>query len=78
MIIVCHYCGHTSTTMVEAARHEAERPESCAALRHKRNRRRMTDPVDVESILRTLTVQGGGNLDRALDDYFDRIERVYR
>ena len=75
MIIVCHYCGHTSSTMGEAARHEAERPESCVAWR---SRLSVSSRRDVESILRTLTVQGGGNLNQALDDYYDRIERVYR
>jgi hypothetical protein len=74
VIIVCHYCGHTSTTMVEAARHEAERPESCAAL-DQLNRLRVTG---VESMLRTLTVEGGGNLDQALDEYYERVEPVYR
>lgn len=77
MIIVCHYCGRTSTTMVEAARHEAERPESCVAWRDQPNRLSVTGPADLE-ILRTLTEQGGGNLDQGLDDYCDRIARVYR
>lgn len=74
-MIICHYCGHSSGSMVEAARHEAERPESCVAWR---SRVSVSARIDVESILRTLTVQGGGNLDKALDDYYDRIERVYR
>jgi hypothetical protein len=75
VILVCHYCGHTSTTMVEAARHEATRPESCAAVTYQLNRLSVTG---VESTLRTLTVRGGGNLDQTLDEYYDRIERVYR
>jgi hypothetical protein len=64
--------------MVEAARHEAERPESCAAWHDQRSRPSVSGRRDVESILRTLTVQGGGNLEQALDDYYDRIERAYR
>lgn len=78
MTIVCYYCGHTSHSMMEAARHDADRPESCLACRQPTNTQLITEQAEIDSILQTLTVQGEGNLDQALDDYFERIEHVYR
>lgn len=76
--MVCFYCGHVSNSMMEAARHEAHRPESCLPWRRQTSKQVVTEPAEIESILQTLTVQGEGNLDQALDDHYERIERSYR
>lgn len=79
MTIVCYYCGHTSRSMMEAARHEAARPESCLVWRERIMSEFLPDQgEEIDLILQALTVQGEGRLDQALDDYFERIERVYR
>ena len=79
MRVVCHYCGFTSESMVDALRHDAWRPYSC-----ERWQALMTaapfgySPEDIDEALRHLTVQGGGNLDLELDRYREKIEPVYR
>jgi hypothetical protein len=79
MTIICYYCGHTSHSMVQAARHETARPESCLVWRQRTMSEFLPDQgEEIDLILKALTVQGEGKLDRALDDYFERIERVYR
>jgi hypothetical protein len=79
MTIVCHYCGHTSDSMLEAVRHDTDRPESCLAWVRRAEIEPVTRPTEeVDAILRELTVQGEGNLEEALDVYFERIQRVYR
>jgi hypothetical protein len=79
MNIVCHYCGHKSRSMLLAVRHDTDRPESCLAWLGQRNTEPVNEPAgEVDRVLRGLTVQGGGNLDRALDEYFERIQPVYR
>ncbi len=79
MTIVCYYCGHTSSSMVEAARHEATRPESCLVWRQRTMIEFLPDQgEEIDLTLQALTVQGEGKLDQALDAYFERIERVYR
>lgn len=78
MTLICYYCGHASQSMLEALRHDADRPESCLAWRQPMNTQVITDHAEIDSILQTLNVQGEGNLDRALDDYYERIEHVYR
>jgi hypothetical protein len=43
------------------------------------NIERVIHPNEVlDPILRGLTVQGEGNLNQALDQYFERLQRVYR
>lgn len=79
MNVVCYYCGHISHSMVDGTRHEAARPESCLAWRERTMSEFLPDQgEEIDLILQALTVQGEGRLDRALDDYFERIERVYR
>jgi hypothetical protein len=79
MNIVCHYCGHKSNSMLEAVRHDTGRPESCLAWRRGMKSESLDDPSgDVEASLQRLTVQGEGNLEEALDEYFERIQPVYR
>jgi len=65
--------------MVEAARHEAARPESCLAWQQRTMSEFLPDQgEETDLILQALTVMDEGKLDQALDDYFERIERVYR
>ena len=65
--------------MLEAVRHDTDRPESCLAWRRGMKSESLDDPGgDVDASLRGLTVQGEGSLDEALDGYFERIQRVYR
>jgi hypothetical protein len=78
MSIVCHYCGHTSHSMMEATRHEADRPESCFSWRQPTNSELMKDQAEIDAILQLLTVEDGGNLGHALDDYFERIAPIYQ
>jgi hypothetical protein len=81
MTIVCHYCGHASHTMREAARHDADRPESCLACRPPLATEAVTSRPEVDPVLQNLQnldVQGERNLDRALDDYYRKIEPAYR
>jgi hypothetical protein len=78
MNIVCYYCGHTSHSMMEAVRHDSDRPESCLAWPQQNNRQQIPEEAEIDSILRALTVKGEANLDQALDEYYERIEHVYR
>jgi hypothetical protein len=78
MTILCYYCGHTSRSMMEATRHDADRPESCLAEQQPTKTHLRTMQAAIGSILQTLTVQGEGNLELALDAYHERIEPVYR
>jgi hypothetical protein len=79
MTIVCHYCGYRSDSMREAARHDAERPESCLLWRRVRKLAPLSYAENhIEETLRHLAVQGGGSLDRELDRDYERLQRVYR
>jgi hypothetical protein len=73
MTMVCFYCGHTSSSMQQAARHEARRPESCIDGRRLRNPPPDNSGERISEILTNLTVEGGGNLDRELDASFERL-----
>lgn len=79
MRIVCHFCGFTSESMIEALRHDACRPRSCERWTElmKATPRDYT-LEEIETTLLHLTVQGGGILDLALDTYRQKIEPVYR
>lgn len=79
MRVVCHFCGFTSDSMIDALRHDACRPRSCErwAELMKAKPRDYTDE-EIETTLRDLTVQSGGNLELALDSYRQKIEPVYR
>jgi hypothetical protein len=63
VILVCFYCGHRSSAMHEAARHEIQRPESCLEWR-RGTRHRAGTAEDLRDVLAKLTVEGGANLDR--------------
>lgn len=65
--------------MIDALRHDACRPRSCERWTElmKVTRRDYT-AEEIETILRHLTVQGGGNLELTLDSYRQKIEPVYR
>jgi hypothetical protein len=76
--IVCHYCGHASSSMLEAVRHDSERPESCLAWLGRSEIESLVRPIEEDAVLRNLTVQGEGNLEDALEEYFERIQPVYR
>jgi hypothetical protein len=77
--IVCHYCGYRSDSMTEAARHDAERPESCVLWRRVRKLAPLSyAETHIWETLRHLSVQGGDNLDRQLDRDYERLQRVYR
>lgn len=79
MRVLCHYCGFTSESMVDALRHDACRPRSCERWRElmKTTPLRFSS-VKIDETLQHLTIQGGGSLDAALDRYFEKIEPVYR
>jgi hypothetical protein len=79
MTIVCHYCGYRIDSMLEAVRHDAERPESCLLWRRVRKLAPLTYADEyIHETLRHLTVQGGGNLDGELDVEYERLHRAYR
>jgi hypothetical protein len=79
MTIVCHYCGYRSDSMPEAARHDAERPESCLLWRRVRKLAPLSYAEKyIDETLRHLTVEGGERLDRELDRDYERLHRVYR
>jgi hypothetical protein len=79
MTIVCHYCGYRSDSMLEAARHDAERPESCLLWRRVRKLAPLSYAEEyIEETLRHLTVQSGANLDRELNAAYERLQRARR
>lgn len=79
MRIVCHYCGFSSESMVDALRHDACRPSSCERWNELMKETSLGYSLEeIESMLRLLTVQGGGSLDLELDEYREKIESVYR
>lgn len=78
MTIVCFYCGYASHVMQEAARHDADRPESCLQWRQRGHLPSHGTPEQIREALGTLTVQDGANLDCELDSYYERLQRVYR
>lgn len=79
MRVVCYYCEFASESMIDALRHDACRPRSCERWTElmKATPRDYT-PEEIETTLRHITVQGGGNLELALDTYRQQIEPVYR
>jgi hypothetical protein len=79
MRVVCHYCGFSSESMVDALRHDACRPRSCERW-HELTKAAppRCSSAEIDLTLRLLTVQGGGNLDRELDEYREKVESVYR
>jgi hypothetical protein len=77
--VICHYCGYTSESMVDALRHDAWRPRSCQRWQALKKAAPFGySREDIDLALRLLTVQGGGNLDLELDRYREKIESVYR
>lgn len=79
MTVVCHYCGYRSDSMLEAVRHDAERPESCLLWRHVRKLAPLSYAEEyIDETLRHLTVQGGANLDRELNADLERMQRADR
>jgi hypothetical protein len=79
MRVACHLCGFASESMIDALRHDACRPRSCERWRELTTATpRNYTPKEIETTLRYLTVQGGGNLELALDGYLQKIEPVYR
>jgi hypothetical protein len=78
MTIVCFYCGHASDSMQEAARHDADRPESCLQWQQLGKPPMGGTAEQILQALRSLIVQGGGSLDRELDVHYERLQRVYR
>jgi hypothetical protein len=79
MRVVCHYCGFSSESMIDALRHDAWRPQSCRRWDELMTLTPLSySPETVDLVLRVLTVQGGGNLDLALDEYREKVESVYR
>ena len=79
MRVVCHYCGFASESMVDALRHDAWRPQSCQRWHALTKITPLNySPEIVDLVLRSLTVQGGGNLDVELDEYREKVEFVYR
>lgn len=79
MRVLCHYCGFTSESMVDALRHDACRPRSCERWRElmKATPLRLSSE-EIDEALQHMTIQGGGSLEMALDRYLEKIEPVYR
>lgn len=79
MRVLCHYCGFTSESMVDALRHDACRPRSCERWRElvKATPLRFS-LAKIDETLQHLTTQSGGSLEVALDRYLEKIEPVYR
>lgn len=79
MRIVCHFCGFASESMIDALRHDACRPRSCERWIELMKATPLDyTPEEIETTLRYLAVQGGGNLELALDRFRQKIEPVYR
>jgi hypothetical protein len=79
MRILCNYCGFASSSMVDALRHDALRPNSCDRWRQMQKTAPLPHgPERIEAILRHMTLQDGGSLELALDRYLEKIEPVYR
>lgn len=79
MRVVCHFCGFASESMIDALRHDSCRPRSCERWTELMRATPLDyTPHEIETTLRLLTVQGGGNLELALDSYRQKIEPVYR
>lgn len=56
MTIVCIYCGYASHVMQEAARHDADRPESCLRSRQHWHPRFRDSVEHVRETLGNLTL----------------------
>ncbi len=64
--------------MLDGMRHDAARPGSCRSWLERMELALLPIPADqVRDILQALTVYGDGNLDRALDDFYEKIQALY-
>jgi hypothetical protein len=78
LTVVCHYCGYLTDSMLDAMRHDADRPRSCKVWLDRLEVALLPMPLEqVDQVLRGLTFHGEGTLDRALDDYYDKIHKAY-
>jgi hypothetical protein len=76
--VVCHHCGYLTDSMLDAMRHDADRPRSCRSWLERLEMALLPIPLEqVDQVLRGLVVQGEGSLDGALDEYHGKIRKAY-